>query len=143
MISVLYKVDSGAGYTTISKRRLNTLGYDDTWIKGGRLLEGAERPSVASGLFLEGCYEVVIPEVQIGEWVGYNWPFLTCLSNDVEFRSLFGTDSMQFFNWTFDYERSVWRFSLIQGKRRLVFNSKEQSIHSLSSDGNWIDGKCT
>ena len=50
MMYLPYKVDSGANITTISKNRLNRLGYDDDWVrKTGRSLEGANRPTVATG----------------------------------------------------------------------------------------------
>jgi hypothetical protein len=39
----------------------------------------------------------ILPEIRIGDWVGYNWPVLTSLS--APFKFLLGTDSMQFFNW--------------------------------------------
>jgi len=129
MFARRYKIDSGANCTTISKDWLFELGYDEDWIKSGKLLEGDARPTVASGLSLDDCYEVILPEIHIGEWVGYNWPVLTSLS--VPFKFLLGTDSMQFFNWHFDYESGVCRFDLIPNKRRLLFNQKEQSIHAL------------
>jgi hypothetical protein len=44
MVPILYKVDSGASCTTINRKRLNALGYDDLWIKTGRLLEGGQQP---------------------------------------------------------------------------------------------------
>ena len=124
-----YKVDSGASCTTISRAELAKLGYDEDWIKLGKRLDGNERPTVASGLPVDYCYEVILPEIHIGGWVGYNWPILTSLS--VTFRFLLGTDSMQFFNWGFDYENGVCRFDLIPGKRKLLFNQKEQSIHAI------------
>jgi len=130
MISQRYKVDTGANCTTISKDWLLELGYDDEWIKSGKLLKGDARPTVASGLPLDDCYEVILPEIRLGEWVGYNWPVLTSLS--LPFKFLLGTDSMQFFNWHFDYENEVCRFDLIEGKRRLLFNHEEQSIHSIN-----------
>ena len=102
-----YKVDSGANCTTISHKRLFELGYSKDWIKSGKLLEGNSRPTVASGLTVDDCYEVVLPEIRIGDWVGYNWPVITSLS--LPFKFLLGTDSMQFFNWNSDYERSVER----------------------------------
>ena len=129
MLSRDYKVDTGANRTTIGKDWLLELGYDDNWIKSGKQLEGDARPTVASGLPLNDCYEVILPEIHIGEWVGYNWPVLTSIS--VPFKFLLGTDSMQFFNWHFDYENGVCRFDLIPGKRRLLFNQKEQSIHAI------------
>jgi hypothetical protein len=86
---------------------------------------------VASGVPLDDCYEIVLPQIRIGDWVGHNWIFITCLSTKVEFNNLLGTDSMRFFNWIFDYGRGICKFSLIPGKRRLLFNSQEQSIHSV------------
>ena len=129
MLSEDYKVDTGANCTTISKDWLLELGYDEDWIKSGKRLEGVARPTVASGLPLDDCYEVVLPEIQIGSWVGYNWPVLTSLS--LPFKFLLGTDSMQFFNWHFDYENGICKFNLIPNKRRLLFNQKEQSIHDI------------
>ena len=129
MAPVDYKVDTGANCTTIGSKRLLELGYEADWIKTGKLLEGNARPTVASGLPIDDCYEIILPEINIGEWVGYNWPFLTSLS--LPFKFLLGTDSMRFFNWHFDYENGVCKFELIQGKRKLLFNQKEQSIHSI------------
>ena len=129
MASVDYKVDTGANCTTIGSKRLFELGYDENWIKSGKRLKGNARPTVASGIPLDDCYEVILPEIHIGEWVGYNWPVLTSLS--LNFKFLLGTDSMQFFNWHFDYENGVCGFDLISGKRKMLFNQKEQSIHAI------------
>jgi len=129
MKDVPYKVDSGANCTTISAKRLLDMGYDENWIRAGTPLVGADAPTVASGLPIEDCYEVILPEIRIGDWVGYNWPVLTSLS--VPFKFLLGTDSMQFFNWHFDYGHGVCKFDLISGKRKLLFNQKEQSIHAI------------
>ena len=129
MASVDYKVDTGANCTTIGSRRLIELGYDESWIKSGKRFEGNNRPTVASGLPVDDCYEVILPEICIGNWVGYNWPVLTSLN--VPFKFLLGTDSMQFFNWNFDYEKGVCSFDLIPGKRKLMFNQQEQSIHAI------------
>lgn len=124
-----FKVDTGANCTTISHMELEKLGYDKDWIKSGKLLGGADRPTAATGLPIEDCYIVTLPEISIGEWVGYNWPFMTSLS--VPFKFLLGTDSMRFFNWNFDYENDICKFELIPGKREVLFNQKEQSMHSI------------
>jgi len=129
MAYAYYKVDTGANCTTISSTRLAELGYDKTWIKAGKRLVGNERPTVASGLVVDDCYRVILPEIRIGDWVGYNWPVLTSLS--VPFKFLMGTDSMQFFNWNLDYENNICRFELIPNKRKLLFNQQEQSIHAI------------
>ena len=96
MAYVDYKVDTVAYCTTISRKRLIELGYDEKWITAGKLLKGDARPTVASGFHVDDCYEVVLPEIHIGGWVGYNWPVITSLS--VPFKFLLGTDSIQFFN---------------------------------------------
>jgi hypothetical protein len=131
MARLEYKIDTGANCTTISHTELEKLGYDKDWIKLGKLLEGDERPTAATGLPVDDCYIVTLPEISIGEWVGYNWPFMTSLS--VPFKFLLGTDSMRFFNWHFDYENDVCKFDLIQGKRKVLFNQKEQSIHAIDN----------
>ena len=129
METVLFKIDSGANCTTISAKHLMEMGYGEEWIRAGKPLTGADAPTVASGLPIESCYEVILPEIHIGDWVGYNWPVMTSLS--VPFKFLLGTDSMQFFNWHFDYENGVCKFDLIPDKRKLLFNQKEQSIHAI------------
>lgn len=129
MARMRYKVDSGANCTTISRNELEKLGYDEDWIKSGELLEGNDRPTAATGLPIDDCYKVILPEINLGQWVGYNWPFMTSLS--VSFKFLLGTDSMRFFNWSFDYEYDICSFSLISGKRELLFNRKQQSIHAI------------
>ena len=129
MRSTDFKIDTGANCTTISKDFLAELGYDENWVKSGKHLVGGSRPTVVSGLPLDDCYEVHLPEVLIGDWVGYNWPVITSLS--ANFRFLLGTDSMQFFNWHFDYGNGTFSFDLIPGKRRLLFNKAEQSIHAI------------
>jgi len=128
METVLYKVDTGANCTTISFQQLLKLGFDEDWVKSGK----SARPTVASGLPVDDCYEVILPEIRIGDWVGYNWPVTTSLT--APFRFLLGTDSMRFFNWHFDYENDVCKFDLIQGKRRVLFNQEEQSIHAIKGE---------
>ena len=72
MLSESFKVDTGANCTTINKDWLLELGYDENWIKTGKRLEGNARLTVASGLPLDDCYEVILPEIHIGGRVGYN-----------------------------------------------------------------------
>jgi len=136
MSHLSYKVDTGANRTTIGKDFLFDLGYDEAWIISGELLTGDDRPTVATGEPIDDCYIVSLPEICIGDYVGYNWPFLTSLS--VQFRNLLGTDTMSFFNWQFEYENDICRYSLIPGKRKTLFNHKEQSMHSLDDLSNKI-----
>jgi len=130
MTECSYKLDTGASSTTIDIETLEILGFDEKWIVcNGVKLKDEEAPTLADGTPVKNCYRVVLPEISIGDWVGYNWPILVSLNTS--FRLLLGVDSLQFFNWTINYERSVCRFNLILNKRKLVFNGKEQSVHSL------------
>jgi len=131
MTDLPYKVDSGANGTTINTETLRKLGYDENWVKACRLLTGNERPTVATGEPIDNCYVIALPEIHLGGYVGYNWPFLVSLNDKIQFKLLLGTDTMQFFNWNFDYENGVCKFELIPGKRKLLFNQKEQSIHAI------------
>jgi hypothetical protein len=131
MYPLRFKVDSGANCTTISRSALSTLGYDDDWIKAGKRLDGDERPTVATGEAIDDCYLVILPEIHVGGYVGYNWPVRVSLNEKVQFRLLFGTDSMRFFNFEFNYEQEICKYILIPGKRQLAFNQKEQSIHAV------------
>lgn len=128
-----FKVDSGANSTTISKAKLHELGYDDEWIKQGKLLKGKECPSTATGEVITDCYRVVVPEIRLGIWTGRNWSFLVRLNDDEkqQFRLLFGTDSMRFFNWFFDYKNGVCDYDGLVDTRYPLFNQQEQSIHSV------------
>ena len=135
MAYLQYKVDTGANRTTISREFLQKLGYGIDWIReSGELLTDGGSPTVATGEPIKDCYIVTLDEITIGDYVGYNWPFLTSLS--VQFRSLLGTDTMQFFNWDFNYEHGNCHYELIPGKRKLLFNQKEQSIHSIDEKNN-------
>ena len=132
MLDLPYKVDTGANSTTINRESLQRFGYDDNWvIKSGKLLVGLERPTVATGEPIDNCFTITLPEIQLGGYVGYNWPFLVSLNDKIQFRLLLGVDSMLFFNWIFDYENNICRFDLIPSKRKLLFNKKEQSIHAI------------
>ena len=129
-----YKVDSGANRTTISKKKLNDLGYSDDWIKReGTQVVGKECPSTATGEVVKDCYKVIIPEIRIGSWTGINWQFLVRMNNDEkqQFRLLFGTDSMRFFTWYFDYANGVCDYNGIKGARYTLYNQVEQILFSI------------
>ncbi|MCL2050138.1 MAG: hypothetical protein FWG91_00195 [Lachnospiraceae bacterium] len=133
-----YKVDTGANRTTISKAILNNLGYDDDWIRQGGLLKGRERPTTATGEIIMDCYKVVLPEIRLGKWTGTNWSFLVRLNDDKkkQFRLLFGTDSMCFFKWSFDYESGICTYEGIEGKKLTNYSNKVQCLHSLDELNN-------
>jgi hypothetical protein len=126
----LFMVDTGATCTTINRRNLHDLGYDDNWIKTfGVKLPERECPILADKRRATDCYKIKLPEVKIEGVEGGNWEFMTSFSAD--FTLLFGTDSMRFFNWTFDYMNGMCRF---QGIPRLKAEHLDgtQYIRALS-----------
>jgi hypothetical protein len=129
------KIDTGANRTTIDLKALKTLGYDEDWIKtNGKLLLGEECPSVATGEAIDDCYSICLPEIRIGKYTGKNWHFIVSLNKRIQFRYLFGTDSMQFFNWTFDFENNFCEYNVIEGKERILYNKQNQSVSALDNN---------
>ena len=130
-------VDSGATCTTIDKKALRLLGYDDNWIiENGSLREGNRRPSTATGEIIDDCYEIKLPAVRIGKWTSNYWRFLVRLCDDdtKQFNLLFGTDSMKFFTWFFDYENGYCEYNGIVNKKHTTFDVDEQFIQSIDEE---------
>jgi hypothetical protein len=126
------KVDTGANQTTIGFRQLLQLGYTKDWVeRKGKYLQPEDSPTVASGAILPDCYNIILPEIRIGGYIGRNWPFLTSLSANL--RLLLGTDTLKFFNWIFDYENNKCTFLVRSDKHGLPkdFNIPGQTIHFL------------
>jgi hypothetical protein len=103
------------------------------------LLRGSERPSTATGEVVSECYLVVIPEIRIGTWTGYNWSFLVRLNDDEkrQLKLLFDTDSMRFFNWVFDFKQGICEYIGLTDVQHINFNQMKQylnSIDGVSSD---------
>jgi len=127
MLMFSYKVDTGADCTTININQLKALGYDENWIiKNGK----KAYPTTASGQAVKDCYNIVLPYITIGNWVGHNWKFMTSLS--AKFRLLLGTDTLKYFNWQIFYNKGVCRYSLENTLRNAEFNSARQSIHDIN-----------
>ena len=126
------KIDTGANRTTIDLNKLKMLGFDENWIKAnGKVLLGEERPSVATGEAIDDCYSICLPEIRIGKYTGRNWHFIVSLNRRIQFRYLFGTDSMQFFNWNFDFKNNICEYNVIEGKERILFNKQNQTVNAL------------
>ena len=126
------KIDTGANRTTIDLITLKLLGYDENWIKAnGKLLLGEECPTVATGEAIDDCYSISLPEIRIGKYTGENWHFVVSLNKRIQFRYLFGTDSMQFFNWNFNFENNICEYNVIEGKKRVLFNKRNQMVSAL------------
>jgi len=127
-----YKITTGANGTTIDLQTLQRLGYDENWIKAnGKLLAGDECPSDETSEAIGDCYSICLPEVRIGEYTGKNWHFIVSLNKHIQFRYLFGMDSMQFFNWKWNFEKKVCEYSVIENKELVLFNKQKQVVSAL------------
>jgi len=131
--SYSYFVDTGATCTTINRGQLHDLGFDDDWIKlNGEKLPEKECPVLADKRRATDCYKIKLPEIEIEGIKGGNWAFMT--SFDTEFNLLFGTDSMRFFNWAFDYMNDMCRFHGIPRLKGLQKDEKQNPQYILSLD---------
>jgi len=127
-----FKIDTGANRTTINLKTLNSLGYDENWvIENGKQLLGNECPTVATGVVIENCYSICLPEIKIGKYTGVNWQCIVSIDKHIQFRHLFGTDSMQFFNWIFDFENNFCEYNVIENKERVLFNNQYQAVYAI------------
>jgi len=128
-VRLLFKFDTGASCNTIDKEDLYTLGYDDEWIKSGQELTGDFRPTVASGVPLDGCYKIILPEIRFGVFTGRNVRFITGLKGS--FKLLLGTSTLQCFNWALDYENGYCSYSKNPKLSCDLFNATDQCFYSV------------
>ena len=126
---LLFKVDTGASCNTINKKDLNSLGYDDAWIKSGQELTGDCRPTLASGKPVDGCYMVILPEIRFGAYTGRNIRFITGLN--ASFKLLLGTSTLRHFNWEFNYEEGYCSYTKNPKLSSGSFDSTEPCFYSL------------
>jgi hypothetical protein len=127
-----YKIDTGATYTTTNKESLDYWGYDESWIKNGRLLKGKERPYLADGRPVDNCYLVRIPAIYIGKWKGENWPFIVSYDDKAQFNLLFGTDSLWFFDWKFNFSSGTFSYEAVPNRVKKPENQKKQALFAIS-----------
>lgn len=107
MPPVLFKVDTGADTTTISKLSLINLGYDITWIKEHAFVIGDDdKPTTASGEKVNAAY-IQLPLINVLGYEGKFWPFQIIIDEDSDFRNLLGRDLLTGFNYQFDNDNDV------------------------------------
>jgi len=99
---ILFKLDTGAGITTISKASLNSLGYGDEWIKTNTVI-GPIKEVSSAGREFEPAYCVVLPLSTLFGKTLRNWPFYIRPEDDRDYRNLLGVDIFSYFDFTFSY----------------------------------------
>jgi len=98
-----FKLDTAAGITTISKKSLKQLGYDDDWVKSNTTIGPIKEVSSAGGKY-EPAYCVVLPVSTILGKTLNNWPFYIRPEDDRDYRNLLGVDILSHFEFTFSYK---------------------------------------
>jgi hypothetical protein len=99
---ILFKLDTGAGMTTISKTSLNSLGYSDEWVKEHTRVGPIKEVSSAGGKY-EPAYCVIISDSTLFGKTLKNWPFYIRPEEDRDYRNLLGVDIVSYFDFTFSY----------------------------------------
>ena len=100
---ILFKLDTGAGITTISKVVLNSLGYNDEWIRNN-ILVGPIKEVSSAGRDFEPAHCVVLPNSTLFGKTLKNWPFYIRPEDDRDYRNLLGVDILSYFDFTFSYK---------------------------------------
>ncbi|MCL1997189.1 MAG: retroviral-like aspartic protease family protein [Turicibacter sp.] len=104
------KLDTGADVTTISKTTLNRLGYDNDWI-AANIINDPKRTMKSAGVQKKPAYYVILPAVNILGRDLVNWPLHILPQSEQDYPNLLGIDILQYFNFSFDYEK--WEFTLV------------------------------
>jgi len=109
MQPVVMKVDTGADFTTLSKERLNDLGYDYRWITENAVTGNKYNVATAAG-----DVEVVgLLQIPLANILGYEiskWPFRVVMDEKRDFRNLLGRDLLAGFDYTF--RNSIGQFEI-------------------------------
>ena len=98
-----FKLDTAAGITTISKKSLKQLGYDNIWVKNNTTIGPIKEVSSAGGKY-EPAYCVILPISTILGKTLKNWPFYIRPEDDRDYRNLLGVDILSHFKFTFNYK---------------------------------------
>jgi len=132
MRNIDFKIDTGADFSTLSKKNLYYLGYDDNWIKSNVAEDTTQRTTVASGEQVKTHY-VQLPLLNFYGYEAINWPFAVLL-DDRDYRPLLGLDLLGGFNFTLDNANDCFTLTRIESfKRRRVFlpNQEIHEIHTV------------
>ncbi|MDR2167217.1 MAG: retroviral-like aspartic protease family protein [Clostridiales bacterium] len=125
MKSVIFKVDTGADCTTISKIDLSRLGYTNQWIYRNMQpfpgkLSNANENVVDAAL-------IKIPLINILGHEVKNMPFLVIKESGRDFRNLLGLDLLSAFNYAFNNDDDVFEISRAKTfkKRDAIYDDVE------------------
>lgn len=123
----VFKVDTGADTTTISKDTLIKLGYSMDWIKQNSIIyKDEDKPTTAAGDKVDAGY-IQLPLINILGYEGKNWRFEIIMDEKHDFRNLLGRDLLTGFNYQFDNDNDVFTISRAKAfKPRYKFLPKQE-----------------
>ena len=130
---ILFKLDTGAGITTISKKSLNLLGYNDNWIENNTVI-GPIKEVSSAGRGFEPAHCVVLPRSTLFGKALNNWPYYIRPEHDRDYRNLLGVDILSHFEFTFSYRTGTLKMEPIDSSAVLLPMLPEQSIDELTPD---------
>ena len=106
---VQFKVDTGADFTTISKKELVLLGYSYEWLEEHMKVDVTHTLSRAGGKPQPAYYIQITVSNILGREL-LNWPFYIRKERDLDFPNLLGLNLLIYFNICFDYRE--WTFTI-------------------------------
>jgi hypothetical protein len=126
--SVIFKLDSGSDFTTLSRKSLKVLGYTTEFLQNCPVHKGGAS-AAAEGLKLQLRY-ITNASIKLGdrELQGCRIYF----SLDTNLRNLFGCDILKYFNREIDYDKGELR--LIERATAPLFAAGETPIHIYTLD---------
>jgi len=119
LTEVTFKVDTGADFTTISKKNLVSLGYNMDWIKQNAVVyDDKDKPTTAAGEKINAGY-IQLPLINLFGYEGKNWVFQIIMDENQDFRNLLGRDLLTGFNYNFDNDEDIFTIS-----RTIIFKPR-------------------
>ncbi|MCL2662553.1 MAG: hypothetical protein FWE83_04400 [Oscillospiraceae bacterium] len=128
-----FKLDTAAGITTISKKSLKQLSYDDAWVKNNTII-GPIKEVSSAGRGYEPAYCVVLPISTIQGKSLKNWPFYIRPEDDRDYRNLLGIDILSHFDFSFNYRKGYVKMNPIHDSYIDFPMLPNQSIDELEVD---------
>lgn len=133
MQQIMFKVDTGADNTTISKPKLIFLGYSMDWIrKNVVIFPDKDKPTTASGDKVNAGY-VQLPVINLFGYEGKQWPFFIVVDEDKDFRNLLGRDLLTGFNYQFNNDDDIFSIGRTKAFKPRYEFLPEQEIHEMAS----------
>jgi len=135
-----FKIDTGADFSTIPKKFLYNLGYNDEWIKASATLkEGSV--TTATGDMVE-THIVQLPLLNFYGYEAINWPFSILLDEQDSngniiprnYRALLGLDLLGGFNFVLDNDNdccTLTKTKIFKRRQPFLPNQEIHEIHNV------------